>query len=207
MSSNYSLQATRNARPSPTLARTKSMSLIAGLSSAKDLLAKLKGDADLLDEEVTSDRFFNFVVTGYSLIDWVKNDPSIPAAVQTAAISLYSGRWLKVCGDLATASKHFTLSTRVPITATASSHRGFGVGRYGKGGWGEGEEHIEVRLNDGTVFSGLDLVKGVLQTWNQFFATHGLCCYELTPSARGLKMWNDSRGVGHVSSLLARSSS
>ena len=150
------------------------MSLIAGFNSAKDLLMKLKRDAELLDEQVTSDRFFNFVVTGYSLIDWVNKDPAIPLAAQTATQSLYNDKWLQVCGDLATASKHFTLTTRVLVTASANPQQGFGVGRFGKGGWGEGEEHIEVKLNDGTVFSGLDLVRGVLQSWDQFFANHGL---------------------------------
>jgi hypothetical protein len=150
------------------------MSLTYGLSTAKDLLEKLRRDAALLDEEVSSDRFFNFVLTGYSLIDWVKNDPTVPAVAKAAVSSLYSDRWLKVCGDLATASKHFVLTTRVPVTADASSHRGWGIGRFGKGGWGSGEESIVVKLNDGTTYSGLDLVKEALQTWDGFFAAHGI---------------------------------
>ena len=150
------------------------MSLTYGLSTAKELLEKLQRDAALLDEEVTSDRFFNFVVTGYSLIDWVKNDPAVPAAAKAAVSSLYSDPWLKVCGDLATASKHFVLTTRVPVTAHASSQRGWGAGRFGKGGWGVGEESIVVTLNDGTTYSGLDLVKEVLQAWNRFFVAHGI---------------------------------
>jgi hypothetical protein len=35
-----------------------------GLKTPRDLLEKLKRDATLLDDEVTSDRFFNFAVTG-----------------------------------------------------------------------------------------------------------------------------------------------
>jgi hypothetical protein len=47
------------------------------LKSANDLYAKLQRDAALLlEDEVTTDRFFNFVITGYSLIDWVKEDAS-----------------------------------------------------------------------------------------------------------------------------------
>jgi len=94
------------------------MSLTFDLLSVQDLFAKLQRDADALDQEVTSDRIFNFVVTGYSMIDWVNNDPSVPATAKTAAAvqSLYSKKWLKVCGDLATASKHFTLTSREPIT-------------------------------------------------------------------------------------------
>ena len=94
------------------------MSLTYGLQTAKELLEKLRRDAALLDEEVSSDRFFNFVVTGYSLIDWIKNDPAVPAAAKAAVSPLYSDPWLKVCGDLATASKHFILTTRVPMLLT-----------------------------------------------------------------------------------------
>lgn len=157
-----------------TLVCRDGMPLTYGLGTAKELVEKLRRDAALLDEEVTSDRFFNFVVTGYSLIDWLKNDPAVPAAAKAVVSSLYSDPWLKVCGDLATASKHFVLTTRVPVTADASSQLGWGAGRFGKGGWGVGEESIVVTLNDGTTYTGLDLVKGVLQTWNLFFVTHGV---------------------------------
>jgi len=152
------------------------MALTFGLASIRDLQAKLQRDAAALNEEVTSDSFFNFVVTGYSMIDWIKNDPSVPSTAKVQAIvqSLYNDRWLKVCGDLATASKHFTLSKRTPITSSASSLCGFGVGRHGKGGYGVGEESIEVCLNDGTSFHCLDMVEGVLSSWQNFFSVHGI---------------------------------
>lgn len=152
------------------------MSLTFGLSSTRDLFAKLQRDAAALDEEVTSDRLFNFVVTGYAIVDWIKNDPSVPASAKAAAVvqGLYTDRWLKVCGDLATASKHFALTKRVPVTSFTTSASGFGMGRYGKGGYGVGEKSIEVQLNDGATFHCLDLVNGVLKTWQDFFVAHGI---------------------------------
>ena len=39
------------------------MSLTFGLQTPRDLLEKLKRDGSLLDDEVTSDRLFNFVIT------------------------------------------------------------------------------------------------------------------------------------------------
>lgn len=152
------------------------MTLTFGFASTRDLFEKLKRDADALDEEVTSDRLFNFVVTGYSLIDWIKNDPTVPASAKARASlqGLYSDRWLKVCGDLATASKHFTLTSRKPIAKSATAAQGFGVGRFGKGGFGVGEESIEVQLNDGTSFHCLDLVEGVLASWETFLLSHGI---------------------------------
>lgn len=150
------------------------MSLTYGLNTAKELLEKLQRDAALLNEEVTSDLFFNFVVTGYSLVDWIKNDPAVPTNAKAMLPSLRSDRWLTICGDLATASKHFILTRRVPVAADARSECGWGAGRFGKGGWGVGEETIGVTLTDGTTYSGLDFVKGVLQTWDRFFVAHGI---------------------------------
>lgn len=153
------------------------MALTFGFDSIRDVMAKLEWDAAVLqNEEVSGDGFFNFVVTGYSMIDWVQNDPALPASArQSAAVQgLHSNQWLKVCGDLATACKHFELTKRNPIADSAQTARDWGVGRFGMGGFGIGEESIEIKLNDGTVFNALELVQGVLQTWKSFFSDHGI---------------------------------
>lgn len=138
------------------------------LASPHDLFAKLKRDAALLiEDEVSSDRFFNFVITGYSLIDWVKADPAFTHVLPQ---TLYGNKWLKVCGDLATASKHFHITRRQPITRSSSSFQGYGAGRYGRGGFGVGEESIEIVLNDGGVINCLELVEEVLHVWTDVFA-------------------------------------
>jgi hypothetical protein len=152
------------------------MSLTYGIQTARDLLEKLRRDSKLLDDEVLSDRFFNFVITGYSLIQWVEKDPSVPeSAKATPEIdSLYGNHWLKVCGDIATASKHFILTQRKPITSKANASAGWGCGRWGKGGWGVGEVQIDIVLNDGTVIPGLDFITNVLKEWEQFFKKHNI---------------------------------
>jgi hypothetical protein len=70
--------------------------------------------------------------------------------------------------------KHFTLTTRVPISKDAATESGFGVGRFGVGGFGEGEQEITITLNDGTVMNALDFVQDVLGVWKRFFATHAI---------------------------------
>jgi hypothetical protein len=152
------------------------MVLSFGFSGIKDLFLKLEREATALNEEVTRDRFFNFVVTGYSLIDWIKNDPSVPSSAKNKQVieRLYNDRWLKICGDLATACKHFKLSKRKSITSSATSEQGFGCGRYDKGLYGIGEEAILVTLNDKTTFECQDIITGVLTTWNSFFLDHGI---------------------------------
>src|SRR5882724_13085910 len=137
------------------------MSLTFGFSSVRDLFEKLKRDAEALDREFSSDGLFNFVITGYSMIDWIRKDPSVPASARSVASSLYDMQWLKICGDLATGCKHFTLTKRTPMVSSAPAATGFGVGRFGKGAWGVGEESVSIQLNDGTSYSGLQLVEGV----------------------------------------------
>jgi hypothetical protein len=73
------------------------MTLTYGLSTTRDLFAKLQHDGVALDEEVTSYRLFNFVVTGYCMIDWIKNDPAIPASAKAAVQRLYTDEWLRIC--------------------------------------------------------------------------------------------------------------
>jgi hypothetical protein len=127
-----------------------------------------------LQAEVTSDRAFNFVITGYSMIDWIKNDPSVPPSAKAASPLLYNDPWMKICGDLANGSKHFKLKRRIPIVSAATSTQGFGLGRFGKGKFGLGEESISVELDDGTTFGILELVQGVLSAWETFFSSHGI---------------------------------
>lgn len=152
------------------------MSLTPGLSSAVDLFHKLQRDVGRLDQEVTNDQFFNLVITGYSLIDWVKNDPSLPPSArdETQISGLYTEPWLKVCGDLANASKHFVLSRRKPVTTNVTSASGYGIGRFGKGAFGEGERDIQVHIDGGYVWTALEFATGVLQVWIDFFGRHGV---------------------------------
>ena len=156
------------------------MYLTYGLLSARSLYEKLQRDAEALKEEVNSDRFFNFVVTGYSLIDWVKKDPSVPQTVQTAVNDIHDDihhdqwKWIKRCGDIAIASKHFTVTRRQLITSSVTSEQGFGIARFGRGPFGLGEERIEVTLTDGRSFDCLELVSGVMNTWKKFFSLYDI---------------------------------
>jgi hypothetical protein len=150
------------------------MTLTSGFKTTRDLFEKLRRDAALLEEtEVTSDKFFNFAVTGYSLIDWVKNDPSVPYTAKVDLASLYINHWLRICGDIANASKHFSLHKRTPMTSSVDSSRGYGSGRFGMGYFGVGEEHIEITLSDGSVISVFDFVRNVISTWESFLNKHG----------------------------------
>jgi hypothetical protein len=151
-----------------------------GFNSTLDLFEKLQRDADALDERVTGDKFFDFVVTGYSMIDWVKQDNSLSEQARNEAGdgTLHKDRWLNICGDLATASKHCSVARRAKggnvVTDSTEHHKGYGAGRFGRGPFGVGEEWFDIALKDGTEIHCLELVEGVLKTWQEFFGRHGI---------------------------------
>jgi len=68
---------------------------------------------------------FNFVVTGYSLIDWIKNDSRLPSSARNANAINALYRDLKICGDLANGCKHFVLdrNKRKPVTSAATTEK------------------------------------------------------------------------------------
>src|ERR1035437_7744477 len=144
------------------------MSLTYGLRTARDLLAKLERDAALLRQEVSSDRFFNFVVTAYSLLDWVQNDPGVHKVVKLDLERFRSTQSIQICRDLANSSKHFTLDPKRnpnPKIHSVDSDQGFGVGRYGMGKYGVGEEKIAVLFDTGIGQDGLTVVEDALRDW------------------------------------------
>lgn len=168
-----------------------------GLETPSDLLAKLKRDAALLKDEVTSDRFFNFVVTGYSLIDWVKECSAVPAAAQAEAQKMYTDPWIQVCGDIATASKHFRLTQRTPITSKAEAVE-YGWGLRWDGAWGLAGPGVRIELNDGTFYSHVTFIENVVKTWQSFFETHHMEAARPMKKQRGCQSSTDpedSRGA------------
>jgi len=152
------------------------MSLRYGLQSPRDLLEKLEADAAALEIEITSHGLFNFVVAAYHLCDWIKKDPAVPQSAKQAITSVRADKNIAVCRDLTNATKHFSLNIghKRQVANDATSSMGFGVGRYGKGGFGVGEERIEVELMDGSTIGALDLKNNVVAIWTTFFKTHGI---------------------------------
>ncbi|MBN1411670.1 MAG: hypothetical protein JW969_12555 [Spirochaetales bacterium] len=149
------------------------MDLRYGFNNAKDLLSKLKRDISLLDEQVTGDRFFNFIITAYHLLEWIKNDESLSLEVRNEVECIYDNKYFIICHDIANASKHFEL-LKPPKTQSAVSNQGWGCGRYGKGAWGVGEESIDIVCSDGTKINALTLSQEILKMWESFFTKNGI---------------------------------
>lgn len=144
------------------------------IKTSRDLHAKLQRDAKALQEEVSSDRLFNFFVTAWSLVDWIKSDDSVPSDAKAARDTLQSDPLLQVCRDLANGCKHHTITRYDALTERTASQKGFGLGRFGKGAYGIGEESVEVVMKDGSHYPVLQLVDNVTERWRLFFDQYGI---------------------------------
>jgi hypothetical protein len=140
----------------------------------RDLLGKLEREMARLEAEVSPDTYFNFAITAYHLCDWIKNDPRVSASARGALEPLRKQLPIRVFRDLANGSKHFQLTYPNTIVVDATCTTGFGVGRYGKGAYGQGERAIQVTLSDGTLRDGLALAREATTLWQTFFTANAL---------------------------------
>ncbi|MGL4500537.1 MAG: hypothetical protein ACRCU2_15830 [Planktothrix sp.] len=163
------------------------MSLKYGFDNARDLFEKLKRDAEKLGNEVTSDNMFNFIVTAYHIKKWIENDDSDSNKqdIRDKAKELQkTEEIINICENLAKANKHFKLDPprqeyfQTPSEVT--SKKGFGEGRLGRGGCGQGEEEIIIIFtplddqSEGRKFNILDFKREVVEFWQNFFEENGL---------------------------------
>jgi hypothetical protein len=124
------------------------------------MLNKLRRQASYLEAEVNKDEFDNFALTAYHLLEWVEKEPSflVDGAMRTEMGALKGRLELQACRDAANSCKHRQI-TRSSQTADTNVDEGFGVGRFGYGGYGIGEEQME-------------LSRQVLGIWEDFFARY-----------------------------------
>jgi hypothetical protein len=145
------------------------MNLTYSFKKARDLFDKMIRDADALEDTVSGDRAFNFVITAFHLKEWVEQDHSVPQSVKDDLGKISNNKYFQICRDLANASKHMVITRYQPSTADASSIQGWNVGRYGKGPYGVGEEGIKITHSDGSVISIIELKDNVVWLWKDFF--------------------------------------
>lgn len=150
------------------------MSLTYSFEKARNLFDKMSREASVLEEDVSGDKAFNFVVTAYHLKDWIEKDSSVPQAARDDLRTIRADRHFQICRDLANASKHMVITRYQPSTAGASSSNGYGIGRFGKGAYGVGEESIEITHTDGSVINILQLKNEMMSLWTDFFSRHGI---------------------------------
>lgn len=144
------------------------------LGNYSELFDKLKYELELLEKKVTSYNFFNFAVTAYHLIDWIKNSDNADDQIKQQVKELYEDEHFSICKDVCNSCKHFKITRYTPKVNDIESKTGYGCGRYGKGVYGAGEESIYVITKTGQKYDGLDLARAILKTWDDFFREHEL---------------------------------
>jgi hypothetical protein len=149
-----------------------------GLDESEDLLDKLAHDFRRLTADAGQQTMlytaFDFFVTAYSLVDWVKKHRALtPAEVQ----ALYGEMLIKICADLANGSKHFQL-TKPPKTTltTYSSGPVFQPGVYQKGVFRDDwQAWVELSASEATaadvprICPVMTLAEKVLAHWERYF--------------------------------------
>ncbi len=159
------------------------LSLRYGFSSARDLLAKLGRDREVLSAAVTSqcdtkiaDSIFNFCVTGHSIKEWVKHDNQ--AAGSTVESHITNSPVLAACADIGNSSKHKILSHGI---------RSHSTGRMGDSEltWDMSTIScdstipingftIRILFDDGSQMELLDFAHSVYNEWDVFLTSNGL---------------------------------
>jgi hypothetical protein len=153
------------------------MPLLLAHKSTADKLNSLKQEAASLLRGVNTEGFIRFADHAWHLRDWIMTDPSVPRAAKDEASSFQHAppiQALCICKDIINSHKHMEITRYTPSTEDASSNRGWGVGRYGEGGFGVGEEQISFTMKDGTRFDALEVVEAIVRFWDDFFIRHGI---------------------------------
>jgi len=148
------------------------MALPKKYQTGRHLLSKLVQHAANLEEEVTWHEFNDFAVAAYHLCEWVQNDAATTKAARCELDLLRNSLQIQACRDAANSYKHMTIKQYTPKTKSTDVQEGWGIGRYGKGGYGTGEEEVVLSMVDGSKFNALDLARQVVELWNNFFNKH-----------------------------------
>ncbi len=142
------------------------------LVSAAEHFQKLEKVVGRIKGGLHKDDLDEFFKTAYHLIEVTERDEGTTLIQKSMASALRQDIDIKICRDIANASKHFRLDPKLnpsPTIERASTCEGFGVGRFGKGAYGIGEQSVTLHLSDGTTTNALSLVERIFAKWAEIF--------------------------------------
>jgi hypothetical protein len=140
--------------------------------SPRDLFEKAKRDFVKMDSELNTDNIFNFFVTAYHVMDYVKAQGK---ARQDAIEKMYDDEDFQMCNYLCNKGKHLKL-TKLTKGDPFQTRHSFGA-VYGKA------MYNEVTYNEKESYSliagrkKIDVTKigqRLLKKWEQFFTDNGI---------------------------------
>jgi len=126
------------------------------------------------DEENIKDYLFNFVVSCYHLIDWVK--ASYPELKDDVYALLNNNQYIRACRDLCNASKHVKLETDKgayrdhPAVVTDVETSATGESTLSE----LPSYRLKVQFENGDRLPAEEVFEKAVNAWNVFFETHNI---------------------------------
>ncbi len=143
------------------------------LITPEDHFKKLRRIADRLEKDgMHPDDMDDFCKTAWHLVELVEKKSD--REMRKKATALRTDPDIALCEHAANTSKHGDSKRGVKEKAgspTVEIEQGYGVGRYGKGGYGIGERSITFKFKDGTERNAFEFVATVLQKWENVFTS------------------------------------
>ena len=142
------------------------------MSSPCDLLGKAIRDYEKMQKNISTDTIFNFFVTTYHVMDYVK----ALGTVNTLAIKqFYNDTDFKLCNFLCNKGKHFHLKNREPYeTKHQPAIQGDTLGSFVLGVGCLGGTERFVLLDNNQEIDVIELGEKLIDKWKAFFKTHGI---------------------------------
>ena len=142
-------------------------------ATPEEHLEKLRRVARRITQnEMHADDMDDFCKTAWHLVELVEKYPNSTREMRRRASLLRQDHDLIVCEHAANTEKHGKSRRKTAERAGLdgiSIERGYGVGRYSRGGFGIGEQKITFNLQDGSDRNALDFVAAVLGKWEKVF--------------------------------------
>jgi hypothetical protein len=142
------------------------------IASPRDLLDKAKRDYEKMKADTSTDTVFNFFVTTYHLVDYVK---ALGTVGNSAIDQLYANADFKMCQFLCNKGKHIKLRSSEPYEAKHQpAIPGGTLGSFVLGVDRLGGLERFVLLDGAQEINVIELGTRLIDKWEAFFATHGI---------------------------------
>lgn len=146
------------------------------LKTPRDMLEKARREYQRLEEQFNIDNVFNFFVTAYHIIDYIKvpiNEKKTNAVKQIDIDTFLSDRDIQDCHDLCDKGKHLKLDKNGRQNPVTRIQKGYLNAAPLNTLTVNGGDKWVFSINDRTVDI-KPLAKRVLTKWEDFFKAHAL---------------------------------
>lgn len=139
------------------------------ISTPRHMFEKATREFEKMSLDLNNDNIFNFFVTMYHIMDYVKAQGTVS---QGAMDAMYNDPDFDMCSFICNKGKHLTLRRGDPFDTQHSGGAMLGVAEFGAFEFGEAPSYSLVA--GGQVVNVLDLGRQMLQKWEKFLADNSL---------------------------------